>query len=401
MNVVDNGPGMEEPFHSTARNEEMIEMMDGMQDFRATVRRMAEELLLPRALEMDARGEFPRDLLAPLASLGVIGTASAGDVGGTARGYVAGLVAAEEISRVYPSLAFFLEGTLAPVHALEHYGSTEQKKHYLAPVVKGKRIICLAATEPTGGSDVANLNTEAVREGEMFRVRGRKVYITNGGIADFCLLLVRTGGRASMLAVEKKTAGFRVGRRESQTGFRSVPISELLFDDCLVPAGNLIGREGDGHAIALSGFIVSRPTIGAIGLGIAEGAFEIALRFARERVLYGKPISRLQHIQFMLAEMETEIEKARWVVYYPCAALDRGIPPRRIGKWAARAKAVGAETALWVTQKAMQLLGGQGVNPQSHLPRLLNDALELFPASGTVEVMKIIQATEILRKARS
>ncbi|PKN36099.1 MAG: hypothetical protein CVU61_00960 [Deltaproteobacteria bacterium HGW-Deltaproteobacteria-19] len=379
----------------------MFEMSEELQEFRETVRRMAEEVLLPRALDLDNRGEFPRDLLPSLASLGIIGTTADRNVGGSAMGYVAGLVAAEEISRVYPSLAFFLEGTQAPVHALEHYGNDIQRNRYLAPIIRGKQIVCLAATEPTGGSDVANLNTEALREGDTFRVRGRKVYITNGGIADLCLLLVRTGNRASMLAVEKKTPGFRIGQRESQTGFRSVPISELLFEDCRVPAANLIAREGDGHAIALSSFIVSRPTIGAIGLGIAEGAFEIALRFARERVLYGKPISRLQHIQFMLAEMETEIEKARWVVYYPGAALDRGVPPRRVGKWAARAKAVGAETALLVTQKAMQILGGQGVNPQSHLPRLLNDALELFPASGTVEVMKIIQATEILRRARS
>ncbi len=379
----------------------MFEMTEKLEAFQLTVRRMAEEVLAPRTLDLDEKGEFPRDLLPSLVSLGIIGATSAADVGGSAMGSVAGLIAAEEISRVYPSLAFFLEGTQAPVHALEHFGNDKQRVRYLTPVIRGRKIVCLAATEPTGGSDVANLGTEAVRDGNSYRVRGRKVYITNGGIADICLLLVRTGNRASMLAVEKKTAGFRVGRRESQTGFRSVPVSELLFEDCRVPVDNLIGREGDGHAIALSSFIVSRPIIGAIGLGIAEGAFEIALRFARERVLYGRPISRLQHIQFMLAEMETEIEKARWIVYYPGAALDRGLPPRQVGKWAARAKAVGAETALWVTQKAMQILGGQGVNPQSHLPRLLNDALELFPASGTVEVMKIIQATEILRRARS
>ncbi len=379
----------------------MFEMNEELEAFRETVRRMAQEALASRALDLDEKGEFPRDLLPSLVSLGIIGATAAEDVGGSSMGYVAGLIAAEEISRVYPSLAFFLEGTQAPVHALEQFGNDRQRVRYLAPVIRGRKIVCLAATEPTGGSDVANLGTEAVQDGNAYRVRGRKVYITNGGIADVCLLLVRTGNRASMLAVEKKTAGFRIGRREIQTGFRSVPISELLFEDCRVPVANLIGREGDGHAIALSSFIVSRPIIGAIGLGIAEGAFEIALRFARERVLYGKPISRLQHIQFMLAEMETEIEKARWVVYYPGAALDRGLPPRRVGKWAARAKAVGAETALWVTQKAMQILGGQGVNPRSHLPRLLNDALELFPASGTVEVMKIIQATEILRRARS
>ncbi len=378
----------------------MFELREEVQAFRSSVRKMAEDELAPRALELDARGAFPREFLPRLASLGIIGASESPEDGGTGMGYLAGLVAVEEISRFYPSLAFFLEGTQAAVYALGRFGSDEQRKRYLRPVLQGRRVACLAATEPTGGSDVANLGTEARREGDLFRVRGRKVYITNGGIADFCLLLVRTGGRASMILVEKKTPGFRPGRRESQTGFRSVPISELLFEDCPVPAANLIGREGDGHAIALSGFIVSRPFIGAIGLGIAQGAFEIALEFARERVLYGKPISRLQHIQFMLADMETEIEKARWIVYRPGAALDCGTLPRRIGKEAARAKAVGAETAVGVTRMAMQILGGYGVNPESHLPRLLNDALELFPASGTVEVMKIIQATEILRRRR-
>jgi len=304
------------------------------------------------------------------------------------------------LARVYPSIAFFLEGSQAPMYAIENFGTEKQKKTFLPPIIKGDKIICIAATEPAGGSDLASIATIAVPVKGGYVIKGRKVYITNGGVADLVAVVAKTGERAVILLVEKGTPGFTVAGRENQMGFKSVHISELTFSDCKVPAENLIGKEGAGLAIAMSSFIVSRPSIGAIGLGIARGAFDIALKFAKERVLYGKPISKLQNIQFMLAEMETEIEKARWVIYYPAAALDRGSSPRDIGKYAARAKAVGAEVAAEVTKRAIQILGGCGVNPEYRLAGLLNDAMELFPASGTVEIMKVIQAREILNKVK-
>jgi butyryl-CoA dehydrogenase len=176
-----------------------------------------------------------------------------------------------------------------------------------------------------------------------------------------------------------------------------VDVSELVFTDCKVPKDAVIGKEGAGFPIAITTFTVARPSIGALGLGIARGAFDIALKYAKERVLYGKPISRLQAVQFMLAEMDTEIEAARWLVYQPGAALDRGLTPRDIVKSSARAKAVGAEVALSVVRKAIEILGGYGVSPEYHLARLMNDAMELFPATGTNQIMKIIQAGEILK----
>jgi butyryl-CoA dehydrogenase len=325
---------------------------------------------------------------------------SSKDLGGTAIGHLAGIIAIEELARVYPSIAFFLEGSQAPMYAIENFGTEEQKKTFLPPIIKGDKIICIAATEPAGGSDLASIATIAVPVKGGYVIKGRKVYITNGGVADLVAVVAKTGERAVILLVEKGTPGFTVAGRENQMGFKSVHISELTFSDCKVPAENLIGKEGAGLAIAMSSFIVARPSIGAIGLGIARGAFDIALKFAKERVLYGKPISKLQNIQFMLAEMETEIEKARWVIYYPAAALDRGSSPRDIGKYAARAKAVGAEVAAEVTKRAIQILGGCGVNPEYRLAGLLNDAMELFPASGTVEIMKVIQARELLNKVK-
>ena len=378
----------------------MFELTKQQKMLRSLVREFAESELATRVLKLDEKRAFPFDIVKKLAAQGIIGMTSSKDLGGTAIGHLAGIIAIEELARVYPSIAFFLEGSQAPMYAIENFGTEEQKKTFLPPIIKGDKIICIAATEPAGGSDLASIATIAVPVKGGYVIKGRKVYITNGGVADLVAVVAKTGERAVILLVEKGTPGFTVAGRENQMGFKSVHISELTFSDCKVPAENLIGKEGAGLAIAMSSFIVARPSIGAIGLGIARGAFDIALKFAKERVLYGKPISKLQNIQFMLAEMETEIEKARWVIYYPAAALDRGSSPRDIGKYAARAKAVGAEVAAEVTKRAIQILGGCGVNPEYRLAGLLNDAMELFPASGTVEIMKVIQAREILNKVK-
>jgi butyryl-CoA dehydrogenase len=378
----------------------MFELTKQQKMLRSLVREFAESELATRVLKLDEKRAFPFDVVKKLAAQGIIGMTSSKDLGGSAIGHLAGIIAIEELARVYPSIAFFLEGSQAPMYAIENFGTEEQKKTFLPPIIKGDKVICIAATEPAGGSDLASIATIAVPVKGGYVIKGRKVYITNGGVADLVAVVAKTGERAVILLVEKGTPGFTVAGRENQMGFKSVHISELTFSDCKVPAENLIGKEGAGLAIAMSSFIVSRPSIGAIGLGIARGAFDIALKFAKERVLYGKPISKLQNIQFMLAEMETEIEKARWVIYYPAAALDRGSSPRDIGKYAARAKAVGAEVAAEVTKRAIQILGGCGVNPEYRLAGLLNDAMELFPASGTVEIMKVIQAREILNKVK-
>lgn len=378
----------------------MFELTKQQKMLRSLVREFAESELATRVLKLDEKRAFPFDIVKKLAAQGIIGMTSSKDLGGTAIGHLAGIIAIEELARVYPSIAFFLEGSQAPMYAIENFGTEKQKKTFLPPIIKGDKIICIAATEPAGGSDLASIATIAVPVKGGYVIKGRKVYITNGGVADLVAVVAKTGERAVILLVEKGTPGFTVAGRENQMGFKSVHISELTFSDCKVPAENLIGKEGAGLAIAMSSFIVARPSIGAIGLGIARGAFDIALKFAKERVLYGKPISKLQNIQFMLAEMETEIEKARWVIYYPAAALDRGSSPRDIGKYAARAKAVGAEVAAEVTKRAIQILGGCGVNPKYRLAGLLNDAMELFPASGTVEIMKVIQAREILNKVK-
>lgn len=375
----------------------MFELKKEQQMLRTMVSEFAEKELAPRALELDRKGEFPADIAKRLASLGLLGISVSRDLGGSGMGHLAQLIAIEEVARAYPSAAFFLEIGTGPLFAISGFGSEEQKKKYVPAILKAEKIMCIAATEPTGGSELTNLGTEAVAKDGGYVINGRKVYITAGGIADFCLLLAKTGDRASFLLVEKGTPGFTVSRRQDQMGLRSVVVSELAFSDCKVPSENLVGKEGAGFPMAITTFTLARPAVGAIGLGIARGAFDIALKYAKERILYKKPIASLQAVQFLLAEMDTEIDAARWLVYQPGAALDNGATARDISKASARAKAAGAEVSLSVTRKAIEVLGGNGVSPEYRLAGLLNDAMELFPATGTQQIMKIIQAGEILK----
>jgi butyryl-CoA dehydrogenase len=375
----------------------MFELTREQEMLRAMVREFADTELAPSALELDRAGEFPYDVVKKLAEQRLIGVGSSKELGGAAAGHLASIIVIEELARVYPSIAMFLDVDQSSIYIVEHSGTEEQKKKYLPPTIRGEKIMCLAATEPSGGSALADLGTEAVADQSGYNINGRKVFITNGGVADYCVLLAKTGKRTNTLLVEKGTPGFIVSRRQDQMGLKSLNLSELAFNDCKVPGENLIGEEGRGLATALATFAVARSSTAAIGLGIARGAFEIAVKFAKERVLYGKPIGNLQSIQLMLADMDTEIEAAKWLTYYPCAALDHGASSREINKYSARAKAISAEVASGVTQKAIQILGAYGVSPEYHLARLLNDAMELFPALGTTQVMKVIQAAEILR----
>jgi alkylation response protein AidB-like acyl-CoA dehydrogenase len=375
----------------------MFELTKQQEMLRKMVREFAEIEIAPKALELDRKGDFPYELANKLAGLGILGLTVSKEFGGSSFGHLAGTIAVEELARVYPSLAFFLEVTQSPMYALEHFGTEEQKRKYLPSLIKGDKFICFAASEPSGGSDLSTLGTEAQSTDDGYVINGRKVYITNGGIADYCLLLAKTGDKASMFLVEKDNPGFIVSRRQDLMGFKTGDVSELAFNECIIPKENLIGKEGEGLGIAMTSFTTSRPAVGAVGLGIARGAFDIALKYSKERILYGKPISRLQAIQFMLVDMDTQIDAAKWLIYYPAALLDQGIPPRQINKFSARAKVVGADVASNVTMQAMQILGGYGVSPEYHLARLLNDAMEIFPATGTSQIMKVIQAGDILR----
>jgi alkylation response protein AidB-like acyl-CoA dehydrogenase len=375
----------------------MFEFTKEQEMLRTMVREFAEAELAARVLDLDSQGEFPHDIVKRLGDQGLIGLVSAKEYGGSEMGHIAAVITTEELARIYPSIAFFLEVTHTTLFALEHFASEEQKKKYIPSIIKGEKIVSFASTEASGGSAPANMATEAVADNDGYRINGRKVYASNGGLADYCILLAKSGEKSSLFMVEKGTPGFIVSRRQEQTGLRSLVVSELAFNDCKVPRENLMGKYGGGLSIALPSFSAGRFSIGAIGLGIAQGAFDIALKYAKERTMYGKPITNLQAIQFMLVDMETQIDAAKWLIYYPASRMDSGAGPRDIGKYCARAKIVGTQAGIEVTQKAMEILGGYGLSPEYRLAGLLNDALELVPANGTIQINKVIQATEIIR----
>jgi len=361
---------------------------------RKTIRNFAEKELMPKASEIDDKGEFPHEVVKKIANLGLIGTVIPEKYGGSPMGHLARVITIEEISRAYPSMGLFLQATPMGLWTILRIGNEEQKLNYIPPVVKGEKIMCMAITEPTGGSDPKAIRTIAKRDENGYVVNGSKCFITNGAVADICVFVAKTSGgpeELSVFVVEKGTPGFSCGTREKHMGFRSIEITELFFKDCRITKENLIGREGDGLKAALASISeIGRMGNAGVALGIAEAAYETALQFAMERRLYGKPIFQLQNIQFMLANMDVEIEGARWLAYYAAWLLDRRKTGREIAKEIARAKLYTAEVARNTAVNAVQIHGAYGTLPEFKAIRYLLDSLETISAGGTNEIMRII-----------
>jgi alkylation response protein AidB-like acyl-CoA dehydrogenase len=361
---------------------------------RRSIRDFANKELAPRALELDEEGEFPQDLVKKIADMGMIGLVIPRDYGGSAMGHVARLISVEEISRQCASLGLFLQATPLALWVLLHFGTEDQKAKYIAPVVRGEKLICMAVTESTGGSNPLAIETSAKSSGSHYVVNGRKCWITNGSIADICVFVARTGSDAKDLGafvVEKGTPGFEPGRVEKHAGLRAMNVSEIVFTDCKLPRENLIGQEGQGLKAALKTISeIGRMGNAGVSLGIAKAAYEAALKFAKERVLYGKPIAQLQAIQFMLADMDLEIEAAHWLAYHAAWLLDQGKSGKAIEKQIARAKTCCSETARRTATKAIRIHGAYGTLPEYHVIRYLRDSLEGLSSAGTNEIMHVI-----------
>ena len=373
---------------SFARQQEML---------RDTVHEFADTELAPRALESDARGEFPFNIVRKCAEMGLVGIMTPKEYGGTDMGHLARMVAIEEISRVYPSLGMFLGANHFGIPMLQIYGTEEQKNKYLPPICKGEMISGAAITEPTGGSDPMTCATTAEAVGDEFVINGRKVFTGLGGVADIIFLLAKTEDKFNEILVEKGTPGFEVTRRENFPGLRAQPINELAFTNCRVPRANLIGKDGRGLVVALAAITISgRTGVAGVGLGIARGCYEAALKFAKERKLYGKPIGELQAIQLALADMSVDIESVKWLSYYSAWLLDEGKSPREAGTDVARAKLISCDVANKTALKAVQIMGGYGLTPEYHVIGRLKDALMLLPASGTQEIMRVTIGASVI-----
>jgi butyryl-CoA dehydrogenase len=377
-----------------------LELTEEQKLLERTVREFAEAEVKPLAAEIDETGQFPRETLRKAAELGLTGISVAEEWGGAGMDHMSYAIVMEEIARVCASTSVILsvQNSLY-CGTLEKFGTDEQKKEFLVPFARGEKIGCYALTEPQAGSNAAALATKAVRKGDRYVVNGTKAWITNGGAADAGVIYVNTqpekGEKGiTALVIEKGTPGFAVGKEEKKLGIHATACVELSFVDCEVPAANRIGNEGDGYKIALTTLDGGRIGIASQATGIAQGAFEAALAYARERQAFGHPIAEFQAIQFMLADMATEIDAARLLARRAAWKQDTGA---RFSMEAAIAKLFASEMATRVAHKAIQIHGGNGYSREYPVERAYRDARITEIYEGTSEIQRLVIAGWVLK----
>jgi butyryl-CoA dehydrogenase len=377
-----------------------LELSEEQKLLQRSVREFAESEVRPLAKQLDETGQFPRELFKKAAELGLTGVAFPQEEGGAGFDHTAYAIVIEEISRCCASTGVILsvQNSLFcdPIH---RYGTGEQKKKFLVPFTRGERIGCYALTEPQAGSNAAALQTKAVRKGDKYIVNGTKAWITNGGVADAVIAYVNTdpvkGEKGiTALVVESGTVGFTVGKEERKLGINATACCELIFTDCEVPEGNRIGKEGEGYKVALSTLDGGRIGIAAQATGIAQGAYEAALHWSQERMAFGHAIAQFQAIQFMLADMATELDAARLLVRKAAWKQDSGA---RFSLEAATAKLFASEMATRVAHKAIQIHGGYGYSKEYPVERAYRDARITEIYEGTSEIQRLVIASWVLR----
>ncbi|MEE9518441.1 MAG: acyl-CoA dehydrogenase family protein [Candidatus Adiutricales bacterium] len=360
---------------------------------RKSIREWAEKEIPPYMDEMEETGEFPEALVKPMAEMGINGVITPTEYGGTNMGHLARVIVLEELGRVCPAIPMAMQVHHMCTHALNVRGNDDQKKKYLPGLAQGESMGVVAVTDPSGGSDLAGMQTSARLDGDKYILSGRKCFITNSHVSDAWIVIARTaeGGRGlSAFIVEKNFPGAELGRKEDKVGLRGANTGELVFNNCEVPAENLLGNEGDGMRVALGGIVdCGRPGMAAVALGILNAALEEAAKFANEREAYGQPISRLQQIQVHLAEIYSDLELARLATYRVAWMVDQGL---RVDAESALAKSFACEAAARSARRAIEIHGSYGVMKESKVQRLLRDAVVTIPAGGTSEIAKLVLA---------
>jgi len=377
-----------------------FELTEEQNLLQRTVREFAEAEVKPLAKEIDETCHFPRETFRKAAELGLTGVAIPEAEGGAGMDHICYSITIEELARVCASTSVILsvQNSLYcdPIH---RFGTDEQKQRFLLPYARGEKIGCYGLTEPQAGSNAAALTTKAVLNGDRYLVNGTKAWITNGGVADAAIVYVNThpekGEKGiTALLIEKGTPGFSVGKEEKKLGIHATACTELVFSDCEVPVANRLGNEGDGYKIALSTLDGGRIGIGAQATGIAQGAFDASLTYAKQREAFGHPIADFQAIQFMLADMSTEIDAARLLVRKAAWKQDSG---GRFSMEAAIAKLFASEMSTRVTHKAIQIHGGYGYSSEYPVERMYRDARITEIYEGTSEIQRIVIAAWVLK----
>jgi alkylation response protein AidB-like acyl-CoA dehydrogenase len=360
----------------------------------------ARNSLLPKAEEFDQKEEIPREIYKELAGLGYMGIMLPEEFGGSAFDFISYILVMEEFAKACAGLQIALSVHNSLVcEAILKFGTRDQKKKYLPSLARGDMMGAYSLTEPGSGTDAGSLRTTAVPEGDHYLANGTKTFVTNGGIADLFVVFMSTKPELkskgiSCLLVEKGTEGFSVGAKEKKMGIKGSDTRELSFADCKIPKENLLGEENKGFKIALSLLDPSRIAVGAQSVGIAQAAFEEALRYSKERVQFGRPICEFQAIAFKLADMATQIEAARLLIYRAAHIQNRGI---RCTREAAMAKLYASEIANRVVNQAVQIHGGYGYMKEYPVERYFRDARVTEIYEGTSEAQRIVISRDLLK----
>lgn len=367
---------------------------------RQMVREFAVNEVKPIAAEIDQTERFPMENVEKMGKLGMMGIPFSTEFGGAGGDVLSYIIAVEELSKVCGTTGVILSAhTSLCGSVINEFGNAEQKAKYLPELAKGEKIGAFCLTEPGAGTDAAGQQTVARLEGDNYILNGSKIFITNGGVAETFIVFAMTdksqGTRGiSAFIVEKGFEGFSVGKLEDKLGIRASSTTEIIFENCIVPKENLLGKVGKGFGIAMKTLDGGRIGIAAQALGIAEGALEEAVAYMKERKQFGRPLSAFQGLQWMVAEMDTKVEAAKHLVYKAATLKEAGLP---YSVEAARAKLFAAEVAMDVTTKAVQIFGGYGYTKEYPVERMMRDAKITEIYEGTSEVQKMVIAGSILR----
>ena len=381
-------------------------LTDEQREIRDLVRDLARERVAPRAAEIDKKGEFPWDIVDLFREHELFGLPYDEAYGGTGTGALMVLVAIEELSKVCATTGLIMAVQELGSLGIKLAGTDEQKQRFLPRLARGEWLAAYALSEPGSGSDSAAMRSEARLDGDEYVLNGGKRFITNAGVAHVYTVFAKTDPEAdhsgiSAFVVEADSPGFEVGRIEPKMGIKGSTTGELFFNDLRIPAGNLLGEEGEGFKIAMRILDRSRPGIGAQGLGLAQGATDYALEYAKSRETMGKPIAQHQLISATLADMETKCEAARGLLYKVGMMIDEGAPDDELTKISAMAKLYCTDVAMEVTTDAVQILGGYGYMQEYPVERMMRDAKITQIYEGTNQIQRLVIAREMLKESRT
>ncbi len=369
---------------------------------RDLARQIAVEKIVPVRAELDEQNKFPSDIMKALAQADLLGIYIPEEYGGLGKKSLELCIAVEELSKACVGVSTSYAANALGTYPILLHGSDQQKKKYLPNIAAGKKLVAFGLTEANAGSDASGVQTTAKLDGNEYVLNGTKQWITNGGEADIYTIIAITdrskGPRgASAFIVEKGTSGFTFGKKENKMGIRASSTTELIFNNCRIPKENLIAKEGMGFIVAMKTLDSSRTGVGAQGVGVAQGAIDEAIKFAKQRVQFGQPVTSFQAVQHMLADMQTQTEAARALVYSVARFIDSGA--KDVSRASAMAKLFATDVAMKVTTDAVQVMGGSGYMKEYPVEKMMRDAKILQIYEGTNQIQRNVVALDMIKEA--